>query len=1041
MPLLETLILKLSPAIAKTLLKVWLSDHAEVLDASDNLIDALGAVTDDALGRKNTERQLQAIADKVSVALERVITLRGRDLTLDGKERTANAIVEALRKTTIDAGLLTSIDMAPEALSRAILDGSTAGFEQLNPGERLLFETLVRELSQYIIDIASEFPQFPERLATELLRRDAHLISVADRILTHVEEIRKAGSGGRFESSEFESDYRRAIARNVDRMELFGVDLSSASRRHSLSVAFVSLAVFTNSDNLVEDGRARNVEAALGRSRRWLIRGGPGSGKTTLLNWIALRAATDSFPDSLRTWKGCFPFVIRLRQFSEEALPTPLDFCRLGAPALAAGVPANWTHSILSSGRGLVLVDGIDEVSEERRNEISDWLRDLTYTYPRSIFIVTSRPHAVKDDWLAAEHFLEGELLEMKPTEIATFIDHWHSAVAAELLDEGEKSCLLPLAENLKRLVADSRAISNLAKSPLLCAIICALHRDRERQIPNDRVELYEACCALLIERRDSERKITLQDYPNLTYRQKRILLEHLAYWMVRNGRTSVDRIFADFHLQQRLANMRDLPAAVTGCSVRRLFVERTGMLRELSFSYIDFTHRSFQEFLAAHAALDFGDTGVLAEHAADDRWTETIILAAALAGKRSLAEILNGLIAQIRKSEDRADGKSLPALLLAARCIEDAMEVSAEQRNFIESRMKKLKQPETAIEVRMFAAAGNLGLRYLAFSRMLPSDVLEACVRELIRVANDEALTVLESFASASAAGSWPGIDELLEGAWESATDRDAFRERVTWIDIPEENSLKDLNSLALWSSLTTLNLSLRRRMSLVGIEKIETLKELRIRGFDFAKDAARLRLCPALATLSVSGPKGEFDARWLPNSLKELEIGPVETVTSAKHLKALKLRKLTISHCKTLFPLRVLADLPELKVLRIQVALPISAEFRDLRFARQLTSLELLGLERDEPPVKIEDFSWLKELRGLQSLVLDASDQVEDFSWLLELKSLKDLTIKNLGPIKDLQFLVPLKWVQAFRLTGVPKCIDVPPELTRKVKEIRFL
>lgn len=65
-----------------------------------------------------------------------------------------------------------------------------------------------------------------------------------------------------------------------------------------------------------------------------------------------------------------------------------------------------------------------------------------------------------------------------------------------------------------------------------------------------------------------------------------------------------------------------------SGSGVRRLFVERAGIIREPVAGQIDFTHRTFQEFLAAKAAVDEMDTGLLVENADDDQWREVIISA-----------------------------------------------------------------------------------------------------------------------------------------------------------------------------------------------------------------------------------------------------------------------------------------------------------------------------------------------------------------------------------------------------------------------------
>ena len=48
---------------------------------------------------------------------------------------------------------------------------------------------------------------------------------------------------GSIDADHFEKDYRQAVIRNLDLLQLFGTDVSAASRRHRLSVAYISLLV------------------------------------------------------------------------------------------------------------------------------------------------------------------------------------------------------------------------------------------------------------------------------------------------------------------------------------------------------------------------------------------------------------------------------------------------------------------------------------------------------------------------------------------------------------------------------------------------------------------------------------------------------------------------------------------------------------------------------------------------------------------------------------------------------------------------------
>ena len=64
---------------------------------------------------------------------------------------------------------------------------------------------------------------------------------------------------------------------------------------------------------------------------------------------------------------------------------------------------------------------------------------------------------------------------------IYSFIEHWHSAVRNQLQDEAEIQQLISLQDHLKLVVRSTPPIRSLTTNPLLCAMLCALNRDRKR--------------------------------------------------------------------------------------------------------------------------------------------------------------------------------------------------------------------------------------------------------------------------------------------------------------------------------------------------------------------------------------------------------------------------------------------------------------------------------------------------------------------------------------------------------------------------------
>ena len=137
-------------------------------------------------------------------------------------------------------------------------------------------------------------------------------------------------------------------------------------------------------------------------------------------------------------------------------------------------------------------------------------------------FIISSRPFAIREGWIESRTFEDAELQPMDLPDILRFVEQWHAAVREELRNAEEKEDTDRLGLKLSEVIKKNKSIRELATNPLLCAAICALFRERHQQLPSDRIELYEACCQMLLERRDREQQLLVEerDYPALSYRQ-----------------------------------------------------------------------------------------------------------------------------------------------------------------------------------------------------------------------------------------------------------------------------------------------------------------------------------------------------------------------------------------------------------------------------------------------------------------------------------------------------------------------------------------
>src|SRR5262249_23787703 len=142
---------------------------------------------------------------------------------------------------------------------------------------------------------------------------------------------------------------------------------------------------------------------------------------------------------------------------------------------------------------------------ERERERTRRWLRDLLDVYPGNQWLITSRPSAVREDWLTADGFAELALTPMSRDDVAAFVARWHAAARA-----GASGADLERLDGYERTLLDAVLtkpdLGRLATNPLMCGLVCALHRDRRGYLPHGRQELYDAALSMLLARRDEER-------------------------------------------------------------------------------------------------------------------------------------------------------------------------------------------------------------------------------------------------------------------------------------------------------------------------------------------------------------------------------------------------------------------------------------------------------------------------------------------------------------------------------------------------------
>ncbi|MET9364650.1 NACHT domain-containing protein [Streptomyces sp. NPDC006632] len=695
------------------------------------------------------------------------------------------AVVDALATTLYALGALSLSDveavaLGHEALARELRRAGSHPERHLSADATHFYDRLLVATCLHILHFFTQRTTFVASTVVQQSRRQAQLDAKMDELMTRVPRADAR-------DAPFERRYLDHVAHKHGTLTIYGLDLANSPGIWPLDAAYLSLEATDAGPRTELVERLRTSAArydqhpgllaaridrfpekppeppapclpmpadqALAGRERVLLRGEAGSGKTTLVQWLAVSAARrgagageDADPADRMTYlRDRIPFVLPLRTLTRhgERLPAPKDFLTAVGSPLAGEQPHGWESRVLSAGRGLILVDGIDEIPDAERSRTRAWLRDLIGAFPGNRWLVTSRPSAVREDWLGDEDFAELTLSAMSPSGVAAFIGRWHTAARAGT-GTGDDTTLAAYEAQLLDSVRTKPDLGRLATNPLMCGLICALHRDRRGFLPYGRKDLYDAALTMLLTRRDRER--SMDGLPELREEPQLQLLQRIAYWLIRNGRTEMDRSRAEQIIGELLPAIPEIARIGDAAAVYAHFLHRSGLLREPGPGTVEFVHRTFQDFLGARAAVEEGAWGELVRHAADDQWEDVVRMAVGHARPRERRELFGELLAF-------GDDHDSPAVtmrvhVLAATCLEHAAELDPAVRAAVERRTAVLIPPTSSRAAQSLAQAGPLILDLLPGPDGLSPMLAEHVVTAASHTGSDRAIPFMARFA-----------------------------------------------------------------------------------------------------------------------------------------------------------------------------------------------------------------------------------------------------------------------------------------------------
>ena len=357
----------------------------------------------------------------------------------------------------------------------------------------------------------------------------------------------------------------------------FGL-LFCKSKKFSMDDAFIEL---TAKGKLESDNDSKDLFEIIKVYKRLIITGAPGAGKSLFCKKVLqLCCKENNFG-----FRNTIPILIELGSYKEGSpiknyIPPEFSDC------------GHLLEEQLEKGEFLFLLDGFDEISEKNqsatiKNEILKFIND----YRNCRYIITCRDEVYKSDF-CREIDTEYVINEFDKDQIKTYIKTW-----LKLPNTVNKKGFT--SNEIYNVLQENSHLMELARTPLMLAMILYLHVDKDKTLPHSRGEFYELLTKVLLDSKEMEIPKSIEY--KWEYKELKSLLSHIAWNMN-------DRVMSKSKIKELIRNTKqeesDVNSVINNVLLHSNLIQRIKGEEMDEESIYRFSHKTIQEYFIAYYVL-----------------------------------------------------------------------------------------------------------------------------------------------------------------------------------------------------------------------------------------------------------------------------------------------------------------------------------------------------------------------------------------------------------------------------------------------------